>query len=476
MRKGPLNSVVMKDIRVLSRREFIIAGSVASAAVLTGCATNPVTGQSQLMLVSEQQELSIDTSTAPHQFSADYGAIQNPALNAYIDGVGKQVASLSHRPNMPYSFRALNAVHVNAYTFPAGSAGVTRGILLSMEDEAELSALLGHEIGHVNYRHMASRQSKAMMSQLALLAVVAAVDTKYKKYTALAAGLGALGSGLVLAQYSQHDERQADESGQAYMVKAGYNPDGMVHLMERLVALNQHEPSALEVMFATHPPSVERYDTAVRRSATVYAPFHNQKTSRERYMDLTSPIRAQKDAIVAMQNGMEAMGANNIPEAERQYTAALALQPQDYAGLLTMAKIQLAQKRYPQARDYANRARVAYPEEPQARQVCALSAVNLRQYDAAYADFDAYDRTLPGNPMLAFYKGFTLEQMGKKELAAGEFQRYMQTDSSGEHSEYALNRLTSWGYIKPPQPAATASPPQTANPGKTKIKKKKKVK
>jgi predicted Zn-dependent protease len=470
----------MNEHGKLSRREFIMVGGVTAATVLSGCATNPVTGQSQFMLVSEQQELGIDQNTAPHQFSADYGAVQNPALNAYVDDVGKRIAGLSHRPQMPYSFRALNAVHVNAYTFPAGSAGVTRGILLAMEDESELGALLGHEVGHVNYRHMASRQSKAIVSQVALLAVVAVVDAKYKKYTALAAGLGALGSGLVLAKYSQQDERQADECGQAYLVKGGYHPDGMVHLMERLVALNKREPSALEVMFATHPPSAERYDTAVRRSAMDYASFHDQKTNRERYMDMTAPIRAQRDAIVAMQNGVDALGENKVEEAERQYAAALALQPQDYAGLLTMAKIQLAQKKFAEARDYANRARSAYPEEPQARQVCAMSALNQRQYEVAFADFDSYDRMLPGNSMLAFYKGYTLEQMGKKELAAGEFQRYLQTDSAGDQAAYATNRLTAWGYIKPPQPQpapVAATPPAAtpaANPNKGKKKKKNK--
>ncbi len=457
---------------LLSRREFVIAGGVTAATVLSGCATNPVTGQSQLMLVSEQQEVEIDQEAAPHQFSADYGAMQNPAMNAYVDEVGKRIAVLSQRPQMPYSFRALNAVHVNAYTFPAGSAGVTRGILLAMEDESELAALLGHEVGHVNYRHMASRQSKAMMTQLALLAVVGAVEATNKKYTTLAVGLGSLGSGLLLANYSRQDERQADESGQAYLVKGGYHPDGMVHLMERLVALNTSKPSMLEVMFSSHPMSTERYDTAVRRSATDYAAFQNQKTNRERYMDMTASIRAQKDAIVAMQNGMNALGENNVGEAERQYASALSLQPQDYTGLLTMAKIQLALKRFPQARDFANRARAVYPEEAQARQVCALSALNLRQFDAAYADFDAYDRMLPGNSVLAFYKGFTLEQMGRKKLAATEFQRYLQSNSSDDQSAYAVNRLTAWGYIKPPAPTPAKTPMPTP-PAAQPIKKKK---
>lgn len=466
----------MKHQVTLSRREFMILGGAAASAALSGCATNPVTGKSQFMIVSEDQEKEMDLSSAPHQFSADYGAVQMPAVNAYVAEVGQRVAAISHRPQMPYSFRALNAVHVNAYTFPAGSAGATRGILLAMEDESELAALMGHEIGHVNYRHTGSRMSTALLTQLVLLAAVGLVSYKNKKYTMLAAGLGTLGSGLLLANYSRQDERQADESGQLYMVKAGYHPDGMVHLMQRLMALHDREPSALEVMFSSHPMSAERYDTAIKRSNLEYANFHNQKTSRERYMDITAPLRAQKDAIVAMQNGLDALGENKVPTAEQEYEKALKLQPRDYAGLLTMAKIQLAQKRVPQAREFANRARDVYPEEPQARHVCGLAAMNGGQYDAALVDFEAYDRMLPGNPSLAFFKGYTLEQLGKKESSAAEFQRYLEAGAEGEEAEYARTRLTSWGYIKPPQPEPAATPAATQTPVTPAKKKKKKYK
>jgi len=463
----------MKQSFTLSRREFILLGGAATASVLTGCVTNPVTGQSQLMLVSEQQEIDIDRSHSPHQFSADYGPAQDAALNAYMEEVGRSIVGVSHRQQLPYSFRTLNAVHVNAYTFPAGSVGVTRGILLAMQDEAELAALLGHEVAHVNCRHMASRQSKAMITQLALVAVVGAVAVKNEKYAVLAAGLGNLGSGLLLANYSRADERQADQWGQHYLVKSGYHPGGMAHLMERLMALRDREPGALEVMFSSHPMSAERYDSAVLRSSTEYAAFQNQKTSRERYLDLTAGVRAQKDAIAAMQNGMEAMGGGDAGEAERQFQTALKSQPQDYTGLLLMAKLKLAQQRYDQAGDYAVRAKAAYPGEAQALHVAGLASLNSRRFDAALSDFTAYDQRLPGNPAMAFYKGLTLDQMGRREAAAAEYQRFLQSGATGEEAELAYNRLTAWGYIKPPQPQPQPQPaqPQTVPQGGGKKKK-----
>ncbi|MGD8540943.1 MAG: M48 family metalloprotease, partial [Desulfobacteraceae bacterium] len=135
---------------LLSRRRFIRLSALAAGGLLTGCAVNPVTGRSQLMLVSEDQEIQLDRQNSPYQFSSDYGVVQDAALNRYIHQTGLKLAARTHRPQMPYSFRCVNATYVNAYAFPGGSIAATRGILLKLQNEAELAALLGHELGHVN--------------------------------------------------------------------------------------------------------------------------------------------------------------------------------------------------------------------------------------------------------------------------------------------------------------------------------------
>ena len=133
----------------ITRRDFIRLVALSGAGILAGCAVNPVTGRQQLMLVSEDQEIALDRQHSPHQFSSDYGAIQDGSLNAYVDQTGKRLASKSHRSHMPYSFRVVNANYVNAYAFPGGSIACTRGIVLSLDNEAQLAALLGHELGQV---------------------------------------------------------------------------------------------------------------------------------------------------------------------------------------------------------------------------------------------------------------------------------------------------------------------------------------
>ena len=148
-----------------SRRDFMKLTGVTAAGLALGCAVNPVTGQSQLMLVSEDQEIQLDRQSSPFQLSADYGLVRDSALSTYVSGVGMRLAGLTHRPHMPYNFRTVNAVYVNAYAFPGGTIAVTRGILLKLRSEAELAALLGHELGHVNARHTAQQASRGMIVQ-----------------------------------------------------------------------------------------------------------------------------------------------------------------------------------------------------------------------------------------------------------------------------------------------------------------------
>ena len=183
MHKDPL---LVENKHKMTRREFLWLTSLTAAGYMVGCATNPVTGKRQLMLLSEESEINIDRQYSPHQYSADYGAVQDKALNDYIDKTGKKIAALTHRPHMPYSFRAVNATYVNAYAFPGGSIAATRGILLSLGNEAELDALLGHELGHVNARHTAEQMSKGMLAQAVAGGLTILAGTQGAKYGQLA--------------------------------------------------------------------------------------------------------------------------------------------------------------------------------------------------------------------------------------------------------------------------------------------------
>ncbi|RLE20652.1 MAG: peptidase M48 Ste24p, partial [Acidobacteria bacterium] len=313
-----------------SRREFLWITGIAGTAFAVGCMVNPVTGKQQLMLISREQEIALDKESSPHQFSADYGAVQDEALNQYVSKVGLNIAAHSHRPDMPYSFRCVNACYANAYAFPGGSIATTRGLLVNLNNEAELAALLGHETGHVNARHTAQQMTKKMMLGIALAIGTVVVAEKNKKYAPLAAGLGAVGAGALLAHYSRNDERQADQLGMEYMVRTGYNPEGMVQLMGVLQNLSRKKPNLIERMFASHPMSSERFATAKKRVTTLYADKTKLPFYRERFMDNTVKLRKQKPAIEAFENGAVAITKKNYSEAETQLKKGLKQLPRDY--------------------------------------------------------------------------------------------------------------------------------------------------
>jgi predicted Zn-dependent protease len=435
----------------MTRRHFLWLMAMTSGGVVTGCATNPVTGKQELMLVSEDQEIAIDKENSPHQFSSDYGPLQDKTLNDYINRTGKNMGARTHRPTMPYSFRGVNATYVNAYAFPGGSIACTRGILLALDDEAELAALLGHELGHVNARHTAARMSKGILTQaaVAMAGVAVAVGTDSAALGGLTAGAGSIAAGALLAKYSRDDERQADALGMEYMVRSNYSTKGMIGLMDMLRSLSKRKPNAIEMMFATHPMSDERYKTAVETSAKKYESAKDFPLHRERYMDHTAKLRAIKGAIEEMQNGEKAMAKKDYPTAEGHFRKALKEAPEDYAGLCMMSKCLMAQKKYEEARRYADKAKQVYPEEAQAHNLAGITKLVKGDFGHAYEDFSSYERLLAGNPNTIFLKAYSLEGTGRRRDAANEYYRYLNTVNQGDQAQYAYKRLVEWGYIKP---------------------------
>ncbi len=431
-----------------SRREFLKASALASAGFAAGCAINPVTGQNQLMLVSEAWEIQVDQQNSPHQFSADYGTLQDDALNRYLQDVGKAMIPNTHRPRMPYSFRGVNATYINAYAFPGGSIAATRGILLSLETEAQLSALLGHELGHVNARHTAQQMSKGMLTQAVVGGIAAYAGSKGESYGQLAAQLGMLGAGALLASYSRDNEREADYLGMTYMTRSGYGADGLIQLMAMLNSLHKGKTDAVSLLFATHPMSQERYDTAVNLRNSEFSGFVSQPLNRERYMDHTAGLRKLKPAITLFQQAEASMAREAYDSAEASYEQGLKLAPVDYAGLVMMAKCQMVKEKYDRSLRFSEKAKQIFPQEAQANHLSGLAKIRLKKFDQAVADFDAYETRLPGNPNTAFYRGYAFEGMGDKKKSADNYYKYLQQVSEGDNAQYAYKRLVEWGVIK----------------------------
>ena len=433
--------------RNLTRRDSLWLFAAAAAAVgSSGCATSPVSGERILVGLSPEQERAVDRQQSPQQFSADLGAVQDAAVNRYVDGVARQLAPHTHQPDAGYTARVLNANYVNAYTFPAGSMGVTRGILVELQDEAQLAALLGHEMGHVNARHAAQRQGQALVATVAVVGLsIAASDSQWSPLIGIGAQIGA---SALLARYSRDNEREADALGQRYMVAAGYPAQGMTRLHEMLLAEEKSQPSAIETMFSSHPMSAERRDTAARLAETSFAASQRQNVQRERFMDSTASLRRLQPTIVACQNGEAAFSRKRLPEAEQRFQEALRQGPRDYAANLRMAQCQQALGRTAEARRYAQAAHDIYPQEAQAVKLGATLKLAMREPAAALNDLQTYDRLLPGDSGVLFLKGVAYEGMGQQRAAAEHYAQYRRLVPSGDASNYAVQRLKAWGYVK----------------------------
>lgn len=437
-----------REPTTVDRRTFLQVAALGAVGLLAGCAVNPATGRRQVMLVSEEQEIQVDLQNSPHQLSADYGIIQDSALAAYLDQTGRRLAAITHRPQMPYAFHAVNAVYVNAYAFPGGSIAATRGILLELEDEAELASLLGHELGHVNARHTAGQMSTAMITQTLLGGASALVGTQSRALGELASQLGMVGAGALLASYSRDNEREADALGLGYMARAGYNPEGFEGLMDLLRRLNQHNPGAIEMMFATHPMSDERYRTAVELIRRDYRGSGTQPLHRERYMDHTAGLRRIRGAVTALQDGEKLLSQKKFGDAAGRFTQALNVAPGDYTALVLMAKCQLLLEQPEEAARYAAEAQAAYPDEAQALHIGGLANLQRRRYADALEDFTRCAQALPGNPQTVFYRGLAQEGLQRRPEAARDYHTYLQAVTSGPRAQHAYRRLVEWGYMQ----------------------------
>jgi predicted Zn-dependent protease len=168
---------------------------------ISSCAVNPVTGRQELMLLSEPDEIQLGRQT-DGQVVQEYGLYEDAKLTAYLNDICQRLGKISHRPNLTYHFKVLDVSVVNAFAVPGGYVYFTRGILASLNNEAELAAVMGHEIGHITARHSARQYSQAQLAQLGLgLGMVFA-----EKIPALSE-LAQLGVGMLFLRFSRDNER-----------------------------------------------------------------------------------------------------------------------------------------------------------------------------------------------------------------------------------------------------------------------------
>ena len=290
----------------------------------TGCSVNPVTGKKELSLLSTQQEVQIGQQQYRPQLQSQGGRYYvDNELQFYVNSVGQRLAKVSDRPDLPYEFTVLNSSVPNAWALPGGKIAINRGLLSYLEDEAQLAAVLGHEIVHAAARHTAARLSQQQLMTAGL--VVAGSFAKDTRYEGALSQWGGLGVSALLARYGRDDELESDEYGMLYMKRAGYDPQAAVELQELFVRLSQGKRNdPISALFASHPPSQLRVQANRYHVAKLGA---GGTRNRSGYQRATAQIRKDAPAYQAANEAQALLQQKKPAEALKKLDRAVALQP-----------------------------------------------------------------------------------------------------------------------------------------------------
>jgi len=226
-------------------------------------------GQSDFVLMSEQEEIALGAKENP-SILKQYGKYSNAELQAYVSEVGQRLAANSHRTGLTYHFTLLDSTEVNAFALPGGYVYITRGLLAYLNSEAELAAVLGHEIGHVTARHSVRQYSAAMAANMGYtLGSIFVPELRNQGAQDLFNVLG----GALLRGYGRDHELEADRLGAQYLARTGYDPQAMIQVIKVLknqeefevqrAKEEKREPHIYHGVFATHPDNDQRLHEVV---------------------------------------------------------------------------------------------------------------------------------------------------------------------------------------------------------------------
>lgn len=329
------------------------------AASLISCSVNPVTGEKEFTMISASQEVALgEEKYELYQQQQGGRYTVDPELNLYVNRVGQQLAQVSQRPDLPYEFVVLNNSAPNAWALPGGKIAINRGLLTVLDDEAQLAAVLGHEIVHAAARHSARQMTQAMLLNVGLQAtgILAAKQSEYGQFIMAGAGLGA---NLWQARYGREQELEADRYGTQYLSSAGYDAEAAVELQEKFVELSQgSQKSWMDNLFASHPPSQERVKLNEKLASQMPGGDRNAQT----FQRAVAQIKKDQPAYDAHTEAVAAASNGDFGKAMTLIDKAIKQQPEEALFHITRGQLLMSQDRNGPAVTAFERARSLNPE------------------------------------------------------------------------------------------------------------------
>ena len=386
---------------------------------LASCGTNPVTGKNEVQFVSESSELALgarEYGPTRQSQGGDFKVL--PELTGYVNEVGLKLAAVSDRP-LPYEFSVLNSSVPNAWALPGGKIAINRGLLTELNSEAELAAVLGHEIVHAAARHGAKAQERGLLLQAGMIAAqvgIAMGDVDPGVGSLMVQGAGA-GAALVSSKYGREAELESDLYGMRYMQRAGYDPQGAVTLQETFVKLSQaggRNQNWLEGLFASHPPSPER---VARNKATLLElgnPGGN--LGKERYAARVAPLLAIEPAYGLQDQALALARKGDYAGAQKLAAEAVRRVPKEARFQQLLGDLALAQDNPQRALGFYVQS-IALDDGYFASYLGAGTAqYKLRTGDRGEAQLTKSARLLPTAPAL-YYLGSIAKDAGNRQRA-----------------------------------------------------------
>ena len=240
---------------------LVLVGAICMGA---GCTrvTNPATQQEEIIFFNDSQETSIGEAIAS-DIETQYHISQNPVYNQRVNRIGQQLVAVCERSNLPFQFKVIQTDQINAFALPGGFIYVYEGLLDNADDE-ELAGVLGHEIGHITARHGIKKLQNNIGYGL-LIDLLLGDDPTTR-------GIADTAYSLVILGYSRSNEFEADKLSVAYSHRAGLSPRGMERFLQKIYTLEEREPSAIEILVSTHPPTSERIERVTEEILRIQTP------------------------------------------------------------------------------------------------------------------------------------------------------------------------------------------------------------
>lgn len=406
--------------------------------LISACVTNPVTGKKEFTTMSPEDEVAQGTQNYMPAQQMQGGQYQvDPGLTAYVQSIGKKLVAVSDRKELPYEFVVLNNDIPNAWAMPGGKLAINRGLLIYLQDEAQLAAVLGHEIVHAAARHGAQQQTQGTLLGVGTLVTSLVLAEKKPEYGLAAMGVMTVGSQAWQAKYSRDHETQSDTVGMKYMYKAGYDPQAAVELQEIFLKLQDgKEPGFLDGLFASHPPSKARI-AANKKEATKYSGGLRNKSQ---YQKAIAQLLKDKPAYEKFENAQKAMSKKNYIDALSLVDQAIQQQPRENLFWDLKGEALLRQEKPTEAINALTQSIEQNPTyfKPYVMRGVAYQAT--KKTDLAEKDLLTSQRYLP-TQVAAYYLGEVYLSKGNRSKASEYFQQAAQ--AGGELGAAAAKKLES---------------------------------